>query len=405
MDNVQIVSMNCRGLGNREKRIELFQLLRLKKIHICCLQDTHFVNADRDTLRREWGNDCFFSCKSSNSRGVAILFGEGVKVEIVKIKEDNEGNFILLHIRLFDHDITLVSLYGPNTDSPQFYTRLENYILEFENPFTIMCGDWNFVQDFDLDTHNYVRVNNPTARNRVNQLKTNLGLIDPWREINPAEKSFTWRQPNPFKMARLDFFLISKEIMSLLESVRILPGHKTDHSMITLCLNFDKIDQGRGYWKFNNALLKDVEYCEKIKNLIKETIKMYSIDEWDPERLNFETYNFENHEFSINDQLFFETLLMLIRGETISYSSMKKKKNFKQCEEKLEIEISKLESNLSDTGLTSTALEELEYKKVCLEDLRKQRIDESILRSKLNWMEFGEKPSNFFFEFRKTEFY
>ena len=403
MDNVQIVSMNCRGLGNREKRIELFQLLRLKKIHICCLQDTHFVNADRDTLRREWGNDCFFSCKSSNSRGVAILFGEGVKVEILKIKEDNEGNFILLHIRLFDHDITLVSLYGPNTDSPQFYTRLENYILEFENPFTIMCGDWNFVQDFDLDTHNYVRVNNPTARNRVNQLKTNLGLIDPWREINPAEKSFTWRQPNPFKMARLDFFLISKEIMSLLESVRILPGHRTDHSMITLSLNFDKIDQGRGYWKFNNALLKDVEYCEKIKNLIKETIKMYSIDEWDPERLNFETYNFENHEFSINDQLFFETLLMLIRGETISYSSMKKK-NFKQCEEKLEIEISKLESNLSDTGLTSTALEELEYKKVCLEDLRKQRIDESILRSKLKWMEFGEKPSKFFLNLEKQNY-
>ena len=69
-----------------------------------------------------------------------------------------------------------------------------------------MCGDWNSVQDFDLDTLNYVRVNNPLARNRVIQLKMNLDLSDPWREINPAEKCFTWRQPNPFKTARLDLF-------------------------------------------------------------------------------------------------------------------------------------------------------------------------------------------------------
>lgn len=403
MDNIEIVSMNCRGLGNREKRKEIFQLLKLKKIHICCLQDTHFVNTDKCALRREWGNDCFFSCKSSNSRGVAILFGEDVKAEILRIREDDEGNFILLHIRLCGHDITLVSLYGPNVDSPQFYTRLEDYIMDFDNPFTIMCGDWNFVQDFDLDTYNYVRINNPSARNRVNQLKSNLDLIDPWREIHPHEKSFTWRQPNPFKMARLDFFLLSKEMMSVLESVKILPGHKSDHSMIKICLNFDKIDQGRGYWKFNNSLLKDNVYCEIIKNKIKETVKMYSVNECDFEGIHFETHNFENHEFSINDQLFFDTLLTLIRGETISYSSMKKKKS-RKCEEKLEIEINKLESDLGHSGDTRNTLEELEYKKSCLEDLRKQKIEESVLRSKLNWMEFGEKPSKFFLNLEKRNF-
>ena len=42
-------------------------------------------------------------------------------------------------------------------------------------------------------------------------------------------------------------------------------------------------------------------------------------------------------------------------------------------------------------------LEELKYTKACLEDLRKQKIDEALLRSKLNWMEFGEKTSIFLF--------
>ena len=171
----------------------------------------------------------------------------------------------MLHIHLFDHDITLVSLYGPNIDSPEFYARLERYILEFDNPFTIMCGDWNFVQDFELDTHNYVRINNPQARNRANQLKTNLDFIDPWRELNPEEKCFTWRQPNPSKMSRLDFFLFSKELMSLLESVQIIPGYRTDHSMVKISLNLNKIQTGKGYWKFNNSLLKDNDYITNIK--------------------------------------------------------------------------------------------------------------------------------------------
>ena len=35
-------------------------------------------------------------------------------------------------------------------------------------------------------------------------------------------------------------------------------------------------------------------------------------------------------QFSINDQLFLDTLLIEIRGETISYSSHKKKQNDKK---------------------------------------------------------------------------
>ena len=181
MDSIQIASLNCRGLASREKRGEVFQFLKLKKFNICCLQDTHFVNMDKEKLRKEWGNDCFLSCKSSNSRGVAIFFGAGTAVNVLRSKEDNEGNFVILHIKLNDHDITLVSLYGPNIDSPEFYSELEKYVLDFDNPFNVICGDWNLVQNFDYDTYNYVRINNPQGRNRVMQLKNNLNLIDPWR--------------------------------------------------------------------------------------------------------------------------------------------------------------------------------------------------------------------------------
>ena len=51
-----------------------------------------------------------------------------------------------------------------------------------------------------------------------------------------------------------------------------------------------------------------------------------------------------NNQFTINDQLFLETLLFSIRGETIKYSSRKKKESFQE-EKKLEVEIKKIGRN------------------------------------------------------------
>ena len=137
--------------------------------------------------------------------------------------------------------------------------------------------------------------------------------------------------------------------------------------------------------------------------MIKETIKMYSDEEFDADSICFETHNFENHKLIINDQLFFDTLLTMIRGETISYTSMRNK-TFIQSEKKLETDIQKLERDLSNTVNEKNILEELEYKKASLEDLRKQKINDAMLRSKLNWMEFGEKPSKFFLNLQKQNF-
>ena len=47
-------------------------------------------------------------------------------------------------------------------------------------------------------------------------------------------------------------------------------------------------------------------------------------------------------QFNINDQLFLETLLMVIRGNTIKYSSVKNRKKIEE-ENKLEEEIRVLE--------------------------------------------------------------
>ena len=96
-------------------------------------------------------------------------------------------------------------------------------------------------------------------------------------------------------------------------------------------------------------------------------------------------------QFTINDQLFLDTLLMEIRGKSISYSSYKKKTSRKR-EEKIKQEIISLEQNLSEINS-----ERLELLKKELQLITEDKLKGSIIRSKTKLSLDGEKPSSFFF--------
>ena len=66
-----------------------------------------------------------------------------------------------------------------------------------------------------------------------------------------------------------------------------------------------------------------------------------------------------NRQFQINDQLLLETILFSIRGETMKYSSFKKKQSIEQ-ESKLEMEIKhteeRIQTNLNTTRVISEVM-------------------------------------------------
>ena len=94
-------------------------------------------------------------------------------------------------------------------------------------------------------------------------IETNL--IDVWRELNLEKKQFTWRRKSTNQKARLDFFFISELLFTSVVESEILPGYKTEHSLILLKLEFGKFQKGRSYWKSNNSLLKDNSYVTEVK--------------------------------------------------------------------------------------------------------------------------------------------
>lgn len=87
-------------------------------------------------------------------------------------------------------------------------------------------------------------------------------------------------------------------------------------------LKFNPFRRGRGLWKFNNYLLTDKDYVQKVKNVIKCVSNQYLEN---AESKNFQCKN------NMDESLFLEVLLMEIRGNTISYSSyIKKEKDQKE---------------------------------------------------------------------------
>ncbi|MCG7879939.1 MAG: endonuclease/exonuclease/phosphatase family protein [Candidatus Thiodiazotropha endolucinida] len=312
-NTITFVSMNCQGLSGAFKRADTLNFLRSKKYSIYFLQDTHFTDKEENYIRTQWGFECYFSNFTSQSRGVAILFNNNFEFSIHNIIKDNNGNKLILDITIEGKRLTLINIYGPNRDSPEFYNEIFIYLKNNSNP-VIMAGDFNLVLDPGLDMKNYLNVNNPKAREEILNLILECNLVDCWRELNIETYQYTWRKKNTNKQARLDFFLISESLFMDVIDAKIVPGYKTDHSLIFVSLKFGKFSPGKSFWKFNNSLLKDQLFVTEVKTVIEDTKTNYWLRTGNNNSTPVNEIPVKDLQLSIDDQLFFDVLLMEIRG-------------------------------------------------------------------------------------------
>ena len=393
-DHIIISSFNCQGLGGKEKRKDVLNYLKQKHFSIYCLQDTHFTEKEEKYIRAQWGYECYFNSFNSQSRGTAILLNNNFEHKVNKIKADREGNKIILDINFLGKNVTLINIYGPNRDCPAFYEQIRQDIRDFNNDEVILTGDFNMVIDPEKDSFNYVNINNPRAREKLLDISAEFNLVDIWREYNMETIRYTWRTNNRNKQARLDYFLISENFFIDIIETNIELGYRSDHSIITIKLKGSEVKRGKLFWKFNNSLLKDPEYVNTIKKVINETKSQYI----DPSQSVHEINIIPNSDLklTVNDQLFFETLLLEIRGKTISYSSFKKKQT-DNIEQKIITEINDLEDNPDNHEL-------IKSKQIQLQEVRKKKMEGLIIRSRAKWVDQGEKATRYFCNLENRNF-
>ena len=398
MDNsLKIATLNCQGLGDPKKRRDVFNFLRDQSFSIYFIQDIHIHEKNVKFVTAEWGYKAEFSTYTTNSRGVAVLFNNNFEFKITNVLKGTDGNYLIVDIDTEGKNFTLVNIYGPNNDDPQFYTYIKNIVKNKEN--VIMGGDFNLVMDTGKDYFNYKHINNPNSRRVVQEMSTELDLCDIWRELNPEYLRYTWRRPNPLQQSRLDFFLISESIVGLVKNTDIRYGYRTDHSLVTLELQTNEEKHKRtSTWKMNASLLKDTTYVDQINKLIDDVICEYALSPYQREKIA----SIPKHEIQLNvpDDLFLDFLLMKIRSKTIEYSIIKNRKTNEE-EKSLIKEINKLDKIGNRTDIEQKDLVEKEEK---LEEIRGKRMEGVMLRSKARYIAEGEKNSKYFYNMEKRNF-
>ena len=104
---------------------------------------------------------------------------------------------------------------------------------------------------------------------KFNEVITSLDLFDVWRGFYPEEKEYTWSRQNPFIARRLDYCFASENFLQMCASCEILSVPFTDHRAVSLDVCSSSFVRGPGYWRFNNSLLKEQAFIDKMNNLLE----------------------------------------------------------------------------------------------------------------------------------------
>jgi exonuclease III len=75
--------------------------------------------------------------------GVAILILDKVHIKLTLIEQDKEGHSILIKGEIHQKEITIVNLYAPNVNAPNFIKHTLKDLNSYINHNTVIVGDFN----------------------------------------------------------------------------------------------------------------------------------------------------------------------------------------------------------------------------------------------------------------------
>ena len=159
---VKILSVNARGLSNKEKRKSVFEYNR-KNAEILIVQETHSDPNCEQIWANEWGGKCIFSHGTTASKGVAMFCTKNIFNKISNVYIDNQGRIIIIDLVENDQVITIAAIYAPNKDSPTFFKELQALLIG-RSEHKIIIGDFNLTLDVEKDRLN-TYANNNNAKN------------------------------------------------------------------------------------------------------------------------------------------------------------------------------------------------------------------------------------------------
>ena len=383
----RIGSQNVRGINKHSKRMSLFSWIKKKEFDIMLLQETFSSKENKNLWQTEWEGPMYFSHGTKHSCGVAILVKSSFDFEPRQILHDTNGRYIIIKAKIQGEELCIANIYAPNTNQEKyvffqlFHDKLKNNYMNSHETL-IIGGDWNTIISPTLGKSGGRDVVD-TVTKEMKALLDDFELFDIWRLKNPNTKRFTFRQKKPIIQSRLDFFMVTRDVIDMTEQAQVLASFCSDHSCISLTLSqIENQSRGPGFWKFNSLLIGDVEFVAALNNYLTDLIQQF--DNVDDKRVKWELIKYK------------------VKGFCRQFSILRKR-NQNREENILLSKLNELELELGQNP-SNNILVEYESCKQNLYELEEEKIRGSIIRSKSKWIEKGEKSNKYFFDLEKTNY-
>ena len=314
-----------------------------------------------------------------------ILINPKLNIRTDHVTADKNGRYLLLQVAINDTNFYLCNIYSPNNVSEQktFFSNLLNILIN-----TCSAGEVIIGGDFNCSLTAQDKFGGCAVNRKQNVISeiTNLckclNLQDVWRRQHPNQQQFTWRDKALKVQCRLDYWLVSAELSSLVLSTDIRNSTLSDHSAIILNLRSkDYVPRGPGFWKFNNSLLNDNIFIDQLENRISEYKRKYCYLE--------------------DKGLAWDMIKMEIRGFCVQYCK-RKNRECRVAEKELSDQIDTLLKILA-THRTKENITKLYCLRSKLDKLAAYKTKGAIIRSRTRWHEQGEKNTKYFLNLEKRQ--
>jgi len=384
-----VISFNINGAFNdsrKQKRV-INKLHRTPNV-IACIQETHLTASDEFALNARWTNSFIASHNTNASAGVIILYRENDWDKIIEKGTIIEGRGCYLAAKTQLSKILFVNIYAPNDPihSRNFYSNLKDKLDDLSRKFydyeMCICGDFNLSIS---STDNINRQGSNAFQNSIeylSEINSIYGLAD-CRLFSENKCMPTWKRAD--KASRLDYIFCSLQLFNYVNSYdHDWSFDKSDHCAVKISLDIPSdIINGRGYYKINMQLLNIPECYTRISEHISG-IRDCLCDHWDPHKI-WEYYKLEirNIFIACGSELASEHKNELKNTE-LEYNRIIRAHNDKL------INPNSVKASINDLEEAIVVLDEK------LDMLRKVEADKLLFRSKLTYLQNGEKCSKHF---------
>ncbi|KAL9978330.1 hypothetical protein ACROYT_G015830 [Oculina patagonica] len=352
--------------------------------------ETYSEPKDETIWRNEWGGKILFSHGTNHKKGVCILLNPSTNIVSIESQFSNdEGRIVLANLSFNSVRVSQCNIYASNNLDSQlnFISSLNQFLSSNANiSELIVGGDWNVALEA-IDKTGGIPWRPTAYREQELSLSREFNLVDILRVKNPSGKFYTYESKALKMKSRIDYFLIAKLMSPKVFVADIKISVAPDHRAVRLGVKMANNKRGPGLWKFNNSLLKDQEFKMQIQNNYPVIKAKYA---------------------KIEDmRLKWELIKMELRGVTIAFSKNKARtmrayiENVEKQLAELDIEI--LNYSGPQSELEPNQLEQDRLKKE-LQYFYGKRGEGAIFRSKLRWVEQGEKPTKYFFNLEARNF-